>query len=69
MLLAFVLLPAGGGLGGDMSGEPEPDRLLQEVVLEGQSHLDPMFATVNTPQLHNNQVVGNFLTFVFDNVE
>ena len=47
----------------------EPDRLLTIIDLEGQSHLDPMFASVNMPTLHNNQVADNLLDFVFTNIQ
>ena len=37
---------------------------MEIVDLEGQSHLDPMFATVNLPSLHHNLVANSILDFV-----
>lgn len=59
----LLLMAKGGGL--EFSQPEEADRLLTRIELEGQSHLDPMFATVNTPELHDNQVADNILDFVF----
>ncbi|RLT97915.1 hypothetical protein [Ketobacter sp.] len=58
----LLLMAKGGGLSFPMPDEP--DRLLEVVQLEGQSHLDPMFATVNLPTLHQNQVANRILDFV-----
>ncbi|MEE2732691.1 MAG: hypothetical protein VYA55_17870 [Pseudomonadota bacterium] len=58
----LLLMAKGGGLSFPMPDEP--DRLLEVVQLEGQSHLDPMFATVNMPTLHQNQVANRILDFV-----
>ncbi|AUM14649.1 hypothetical protein [Ketobacter alkanivorans] len=63
----LLLMAKGGGLSFPMADEP--DRLLTIIDLEGQSHLDPMFASVNMPTLHNNQVADNLLDFVFTNIE
>lgn len=38
------------------------------IMLPGASHMDPMFAAVNTPDRHQNQVASNLLDFVFANV-
>ena len=54
----------GGGL--NFPQPDEPDRLLTVIELEGQSHLDPMFATVNTPELHTNRVADTLLDFVLE---
>lgn len=59
----LLLMAKGGGLPFNL---PEEERPLTVVELEGQSHLDPMFATVNTPELHDNQVANTILDFMFD---
>ncbi|MGB3620950.1 MAG: hypothetical protein WBA20_06350 [Ketobacter sp.] len=59
----LLLMAKGGGLSFPMA--EEPDRLLTIVDLEGQSHLDPRFATVNMPTLHHNEVAGSVLDFLF----
>ena len=59
----LLLMAKGGALPFTI---PEEERPLTVVDLEGQSHLDPMFATVNTPQLHENQVADTILDFVFE---
>lgn len=46
-----------------------PGRPYQEIVIPGASHLDPMFATVNTPEMHTNVVADNLLDFVFATVQ
>ena len=58
----LLLMAKGGGL--SFPTKDEPDRLLEIVDLEGQSHLDPMFATVNLPSLHHNLVANSILDFV-----
>lgn len=63
----LLLKAKGGGLSFPMPDEP--DRLLEVVELEGQSHLDPMFASVNMRSLHQNQVADTFLDFVFEHVQ
>lgn len=63
----LLLMAKGGGLSFPMPDEP--DRLLEVVDLEGQSHLDPMFASVNMPALHQNQVADRLLDFVFQHVQ
>ena len=62
----LLLMAKGGGLSFPM--RDEPDRLLEVVDLEGQSHLDPMFATVNLPSLHQNKVANSILDFIEANV-
>lgn len=64
-----IIFAAGDGLALARQGAPMPGRPFQLVVLPGQSHLDPLFATVNTPQIHRNQVAENLLDFVFANVQ
>lgn len=41
-----------------------PGRPYREIVIPGASHLDPLFATVNTPQVHTNLVADTLLDFV-----
>jgi hypothetical protein len=60
-----LILAGGDGLALGRQGPAIPGRPFKLVVLPGQSHLDPMFATVNTPQLHKNEVADNLLDFVF----
>ena len=42
----------------------ETCRILTQIELTGHSHLDPMFATVNTPSLHENRIADNVLDFM-----
>ena len=42
----------------------ETGRILTQIELTGHSHLDPMFATVNTPSLHENRIADNVLDFM-----
>ena len=67
LVATLLLMAKGGGLSFPMPDEP--DRLLEVVDLEGQSHLDPMFASVNMPALHQNQVADRLLDFVFQHVQ
>ncbi|MGB3621560.1 MAG: hypothetical protein WBA20_09465 [Ketobacter sp.] len=62
-----LLLLAKGGLSEAFAQSNSDNRLLEVVWLEGQAHLDPMFATANLPQLHDNQVENNLLDFIFSN--
>ena len=64
-----IIFAAGDGLALAQQGPTIPGRPFQLVVLPGQSHLDPLFATVNTPQLHRNEVADNLLDFVFGYVQ
>ncbi|HVL01298.1 MAG TPA: hypothetical protein VM553_15880 [Dongiaceae bacterium] len=64
-----VIFAAGDGLALGRQGEPIPGRPFELIVLPGQSHLDPMFATVNTPQLHKNEVADNLLDFMFEHAQ
>lgn len=62
-----IMFMAGNGIrfpAVDVAGRP-----YREIVIPGASHLDPMFATVNTPELHENVVADNLLDFVFATVQ
>lgn len=63
-----LIVVAKGGLSTQFEYNDPPGRPLQIIELAGQSHLDPMFATVNTPSLHKNEVAENILDFVFENI-
>lgn len=64
-----IIFAGGDGLALDMQGPEIPGRPFSLVLLPGQSHLDPMFASVNTPSLHKNEVADNLLDFVFSNAQ
>lgn len=59
-----LMLVAENGLAMTRQGPPVPNRPYRLIPLPGQSHLDPMFATVNTPEQHHNAVADNLLDFV-----
>jgi hypothetical protein len=69
MQVPTIIFAAEDGLALDRQGPDIPGRPYQLVVLPGQSHLDPMFATVNTPSLHQNAVAHNLLDFVFEHAQ
>lgn len=58
----LLILAKGNGLSFPFT--KESDRIIDVVELTGHSHLDPMFATVNTPSLHENRIANNVLDFM-----
>lgn len=64
-----IIFAAGDGLALGRQGAAIPGRPFQLIVLPGQAHLDPLFASVNTPPLYRNEVADNLLDFVFANVQ
>lgn len=64
-----IIFAAADGLALGRQGGPVPGRPFTLVTLPGQSHMDPMFASVNTPQLHSNAVADRLLDFVFEHAQ
>ncbi len=67
-LVPTLLFIADGGVTDSFDFTSEiGERDMEVIELIGHSHLDPMFATVNTPQLHENKLADNLLDFLINN--
>lgn len=59
-----LLVLAASGLSEAMQDDDGQGRALAVMWLDGQSHLDPLFATVNTPDLYQNPIPNRLLDFM-----